>query len=105
MKAVDKLDMVGLRVMNQTLKLAPLAARIGHTPAFAVVRIVLGRVEISIHAARRAEFEKSPAVRHAPERPEESFYDAVALKNSALRHELAICHSMTALTRFPCQCD
>src|SRR6266536_493521 len=100
MKAVDKVNIVSLRVMNQRQKLAPLAPRIGNTPALAVVRIILRGVKISIHPASRAKFKKSPAMRHAPKRPEEPFDDTAPLKNSVLRPGLGMCHSAPALKSF-----
>jgi hypothetical protein len=62
--------------------------------------IVLRRVEVSVHTACRTEVENSFSVWHAPKRPKEPLDDTAPLKNSVLRHELAICHSAPALTSF-----
>jgi len=45
-----------------------------------MIRIVFWRVKVRVHAASRAKLEHGFAMRHAPERSEESLNDAAALK-------------------------
>jgi hypothetical protein len=72
--------------MDQPQKLAPLARGIRIPPPLAVVRIVLWRVDIGVHAARSAEFEERFALSHGPQGTEKSLDNAAPLKRSARRH-------------------
>jgi hypothetical protein len=45
-----------------------------------MIGVVLWRVEVGVHAARRAKFKHGFAMRHAPKRSEKSFNDTAALK-------------------------
>jgi len=65
---------------SQAGQLAPVPLRIRFAPELAVIGIVFGRVEIGIHAARRAEFEQPHTMRHRPERAEKTLDDAAAAK-------------------------
>src|SRR5262245_31758566 len=56
MNAVDEVDFLFSRRAGELDQLPPLFARIRQSPKLAMIGIVLGRVEISVHAARPAEF-------------------------------------------------
>src|SRR5262245_51184129 len=81
MKTIDEVDLMFLRRANQPKDLAPLRGRIGPAPEFSMVGVVLRRVEISIHAARRAEFKQSAPMRHRPRRTEKTFDNAASAKS------------------------
>jgi hypothetical protein len=86
MKAVNEVDLVALGLMDQPQELLPFHAWVGAPPTLAVVRIVLWRIEISVHAARGGEFEKRFAVRHGPRGTEKSLDNAAPLKRCSGRH-------------------
>src|SRR5262245_26801640 len=103
MKTVDEVDLKFLRAANQSEQLLPILARIRTAPAFSMIRIVLGRIEISIHAARCAEFEYGPAMRHAPHRAEEAFDNAAAGECLCFHHVAPIWHRAGCVTTIACQ--
>ena len=80
MKAVDEVDAPAPGRIDEATQLPPLRFGIGQLPALAVVGIVLGRVEVGVHAARGAEREHRRAVRHAPRGTEEAFNDPPPLE-------------------------
>jgi len=86
MESVNEIDLAAFRQVNQTDKRVPFVLRIRFSPSLAMVRIILGRVEIGVHAARGAEFEEGGPVRHAPRGAEKSFYDPPALEGVVVWH-------------------
>src|ERR1044071_474620 len=80
MKAVDKIDVFALSSGNQPQQLFPLGVGIGVTPAQPVIRIILGRVKIRVHASLRAKVEEKPALGHRPRRTKKSFDNAATKK-------------------------
>src|SRR5690606_13027981 len=86
MKPVNKIDPALLRAPDELEQRSPGMARIGFAPILAMVRVVLGRIEIGVHAARRTELEKRLALRHGPRRAEKSFDDTAALECPGMLH-------------------
>ena len=80
-KAVDEVDIVPLGRVDEPAELAPLRLGVGQLPALAVVGVVLGRVEVGIHAAHGAEREHGRTVDHAPRGTEETLDDPPPLES------------------------
>jgi predicted alpha/beta-hydrolase family hydrolase len=99
MKTVDEIDALCLCSSDQTKQLTPLRIGVGPSPKFSVIGIILGRIEIGIHAARRAEFQQPSSMRHRPQRTEKAFDNAAALKSFSGVHAALISHGKSAGTR------
>jgi len=52
-----------------------------------MVGVILWRVEVGIHAARRAEFEQPVPMRHRPHGPEKALDNATSFKALGIDHK------------------
>ncbi len=87
MKAIDEIDSIFLCSSDEPNKLAPLLRRVGPPPEPSMVGVILWRVEVGIHAARRAEFEQPVPMRHRPHGPEKALDNATSFKALGIDHK------------------
>src|ERR1051325_7058755 len=98
MEAVHEIDAAPLRAANEPFHFAPALAGIRQLPLLAMVWIVLRRIEIRVHPARRAESEHRAAMFHRPGRTEKAFDDAATLEIERVPHRSRMCHAASAAT-------
>jgi hypothetical protein len=79
-KGVHEVDFVTLRRTNQFTQLDPQRFWVRLIPSLAVKRVILGSVNVRVHAALRSESERSAPLHKTPWRAEKSLDHAAALE-------------------------